>query len=137
MIGLPNPNSINWTLVQTSTSDSAASQKCLNKLIKEKRESDEEKFGPVSCTVETMELIETFCSMHLGANLRLAFLSGTTDTEQCERYHKVDILVHEFCKLFGKTAGPEYACALFLFQTFLNCESLLVMVKNRFTTKPA
>lgn len=35
VLGLPNPNSINWTLVVSSTSDSAATQKRINKLIEE------------------------------------------------------------------------------------------------------
>ena len=44
MLGLPNANSINWTLVKSWTSDSASTQKCLNKLIHVKRHSDEERF---------------------------------------------------------------------------------------------
>ena len=51
MLGLPNPNAINWTLVKSSTSDSAlATHKCLNKLIVERRKlmrkdlDDEERF---------------------------------------------------------------------------------------------
>lgn len=71
MLGLLNPNSMNWTLV-VSSSDSASTQK---RIIKECRQNDEEKFG--SATVETIGLIETFCSMHLGVTLRKAFLSGT------------------------------------------------------------
>ena len=97
MLGLPNPNSINWTLVVSSSSDSASTQKCVNKLIEECRQNDEEKFGPAN--VETIGLIETFCSVHLGVNLRKAFLSGTmeSDDEAGERkYHRVDTLVHEF-----------------------------------------
>lgn len=66
MLGLPHPNSINWTLVVSSSSDSASTQKRINKLIEECRQNDEEKFGPA--TVETIGLIETFCSMHLGVN---------------------------------------------------------------------
>ncbi len=58
MLGLPNANSINWTLVKLSTSDSASTQKRLNKLIKENRKSDEERFGLAACTVETLDLIE-------------------------------------------------------------------------------
>ena len=81
MLGIPNANSINWTLVMSSTSDSASTQKLLNKLIEEKRQSDEEIFGQATCTVEMLDLIETFCSMHLGVNLRKAFLSGTMATE--------------------------------------------------------
>ena len=33
ILSLPNPDSINWTLVVSSTSDSASIQKRLNKLI--------------------------------------------------------------------------------------------------------
>ena len=68
MLGLPNPNSINWTLVVSSTSGTAATQKCINKCIEDCRQIDEERFGPA-----TTETIETFCLMHLGLNLRKAF----------------------------------------------------------------
>lgn len=44
-LGLPNPDSINWTLVVSSTSDSASTQKRVNKLIQDCRNADEEKFG--------------------------------------------------------------------------------------------
>ena len=71
MLGLPNPNSTNWTLVVSSTSDSAATQKCINKCIEDCCQIDEERFGPA--TTETIDVIETFCSMHLGVNLRKLF----------------------------------------------------------------
>ena len=122
-LGLPNPNSINWTLVVSSSSDSAATQKRVNKLIEECRQNDEEKFG--SATVETIELIETFCSMHLGVNLRKAFLVGILESDDEDmgagerKYHKVDTLVHEFCKLFGRTGVPEYASGVVSFPDFL------------------
>ena len=124
MLGLPNPDAINWTLIKSSTSDSASTQKCLNKLIAERRESDEERFGPAVCTGETLlDLIETFCSMHQGVNLRKAFLSGTMETEEADmRYHRVDTFVHEFCKLFGRTGGPEYACGVLSFPEFLDLQ---------------
>ena len=119
-IGMPNPDSINWTLVASSTSDSASSQKRFNKLIEECREKDEATFG--SATLETVELIESFCSMHLGINLRKAFLSGlvSEDVDSCNRKHySVDTFVHEFCKLFGKTGTPEYGCGVLAFPDFL------------------
>lgn len=119
MLGLPNPNSINWTLVVSSTSDSAATQKCINKLIEECRQGDEHRFGPA--TTETIDLIETFCSMHLGVNLRKAFLNGLVDTDDDSerRYHRVDTQVHEFCKLFGKSGVPEYCLGVISFPEFL------------------
>lgn len=122
MLGLPNPNSINWTLVVSSTSDSAATQKRVNKLIEERRQTDEERFGPAS--IETIDVIETFCSMHLGVNLREAFLNGLVDANEenptCERkYHRVDTLVHEFCKLFETLGVPEYCLGVVSFPEFL------------------
>ena len=117
-LGLPNPNSINWTLVVSSTSDSAATQKRINKLIEECRQSDEEKFGPA--TTETIDVIETFCSMHLGINLRKSFLNGLVDIDDSnKRYYRVDILVHEFCKLFGTSGVPEYCSGVVSFPEFL------------------
>lgn len=123
MLGLPNPNSINWTLVVSSTSDSAATQKCMNKLIEDCRQSDEEKFGPA--TIQTIDVIETFCSMHLGVNLRKAFLNGLVDTndDSERRFHRVDTLVHEFCKLFGKSGVPEYCSGVVSFPDFLEIHS--------------
>ncbi len=41
----------------SSISDSAAMQKRVNKLIEDRRETDEEKFGPA-----TMDLVATFCA---------------------------------------------------------------------------
>ena len=55
-IGMPNPDSINWTLIVASSSDSASSQKRFNKLIEECREQDEAKFGPA--TIETVDLVQ-------------------------------------------------------------------------------
>ena len=118
-LGMPNPNSINWTLLVASTSDSASTQKRINKLIEECREEDEAKYG--SATIETVELVENFCSMHLGVNLRKAFLGGTfqSDGLSNRKYHPVDTLVHEFCKLFGKHGTPEYGCGVLTFPDFL------------------
>ena len=116
MLGLPNPNSINWTLVVSSQSDSAACQKLMNRLIEDCRQSDEERFGPA--TIERIDVIETFCSMHLGINLRKAFLVGINNDSE-KRYHRVDTLVHEFCKLFGKLGVPEYCLGVVSFPDFL------------------
>ena len=126
LLGLPNPDSINWTLVVSSTSDSASTQKRVNKLIEECRQGDEEKFG--CATVETIDIIETFCSMHLGVNLRKAFLSGMVpdneDEGTCDRkYHRVDTLVHEVCKLLGKKGVPEYTLGVVSFPDFLALRS--------------
>lgn len=79
---------------------------------------------------EAVELIENFCGMHLGCNLRKAFLAGVksammsddesmTNDADSRIYHKVDTLVHEFHKLFGKSGTPEYGCGSLLFPDFL------------------
>ncbi len=71
---LPNSASINWTMISSSSSDSAATQKKFNKLVEQQREAELEKF---KCATEPgFEIIENFCAMHLGSNLRKAFLAG-------------------------------------------------------------
>lgn len=121
-LGIANANSINWTLLVSSTSDSASTQKKLNKLILERRDADEKQFG--AATIDTFDLIENFCSMHLGVNLRKAFLAGIDieGDDPCavsRKYNCVDTLVHEFCKLFGAHGTPEYACGAQSFPDFV------------------
>ena len=111
-LGIPNAESINWTLLVSSTSDSASTQKCLNRLVEERRQEDAQRFGVA--TAETIGIIENFCSMHLGVNLRKAFLSGMEGTndsgDTSRKYYQVDSFVHEYCKLFGQHGVPEYTC---------------------------
>ena len=46
------------------------------------------------------------------------------ETEEADtRYHRVDTFVHEFCKLFGRTGGPEYACGVLSFPEFLELQA--------------
>lgn len=73
-LNLPDADKINWTLIVSSTSDSASTQKRFNKLLQDKREEDENQFGP-ACQ-NAAEIVENFCYMHLGVNLRKAFLKG-------------------------------------------------------------
>ena len=116
---LPNADKINWTLIRSSSSDSASTQKKFNRLVEKKREEDREKFGLADeCTTE---LVESFCCMHLGINLRKAFFDSEesgVDTASS------DVLVHEFCKLLGKTGGkhgvPEYGHGVNAFPDFLS-----------------
>ena len=44
-LGLPNADANNWSLIQSSTSDSAATQKRFNKLMEECKKADVEEFG--------------------------------------------------------------------------------------------
>ena len=124
-LGLPNSDAINWTLVSSSTSDSAATQKRFNRLIEE-RKDDIERFGE-TCADGALEILGNFCAMHLGSNLRKAFLSATkeasaADQESCSGrdYHPADVLVHECCKLIGKHGTPEYGSGVFEFPDFLD-----------------
>ena len=110
---LPNASRINWTLFISSTSDSAAFQKRLNKLIDDYRVKDQERFG--AATVETIdsELVES-CATHLGINLRKAFPCGICSEEG--RYHPTEKFVHEFCKLSARMVhlSIKVVCVLFL-----------------------
>ena len=60
--------------------------------------------------------------MHLGVNLRKAFLGGIV-SDPCtsaERvHHPVDTFVHEFAKLFGNRGTPEYGLGSISFPDFL------------------
>ena len=121
---LPDANKINWTLIVSSSSDSGSAQKRFNKLLEEKRVEDEEKFGKV-CP-EAFELVENFCCMHLGVNLRKAFLDGIrhvvcSDSSSVYQrdHHPVDVFAHEFCKLLGKHGVPEYGLGVLAFPDFL------------------
>jgi len=128
---LSNPEKINWTLFTSSTSDSASSQKKFNRLVKECQQKDRMKYGPPSA--EATELIENLCAMHLGSNLRKAFLDGTknvafNDADQqggakSQREHySTDTFIHEFCKLFGRQGVPEYGCGIIYFPDFLSLQ---------------
>ena len=121
-LGLPNADKINWTLIASSSSDSASTQKRFNKLLEEERAKDAQRFGEV-CP-EVLELVENFCSMHLGVNLRKAFLDGIrclthTATESCRERYAVDTVIHEFCKLLGKHGVPEYGLGVLAFPDFV------------------
>ena len=70
-LNLPNADSINWTLFSSSSADSASTQKKLNRLLQERRNNDEEEYGPFEDS--GIEIIQNFCAMHLGVNLRKAF----------------------------------------------------------------
>jgi hypothetical protein len=127
-LNLHDPQKINWTLFTSSTSDSASTQKKFNRLVEQCRERDEEAYGPPS--FEAIELIENLCAMHLGSNLRKAFLEGMKRTciqdeavadlsaQQREHDH-TDTFIYEFCKVFGKHGVPEYGCGNLTFPDFL------------------
>ena len=57
VLQLPGADRINWTLIASSTSDCAATQKCFNKLIEDRRDNDALHFG--SATSETLDIVES------------------------------------------------------------------------------
>lgn len=59
-LNFPNPEKINWTCI-SSTSDSAATLKRFNRLLKQSREDDENKFG--STNSDAIELVENLCAI--------------------------------------------------------------------------
>lgn len=97
-----------------------STQEKFNRLVEQYRKRDEEQFGEESH--EAVELVENLCAMHLGSNLRKAFLEGTNDAfdddEGSRKHDPTDALIHEFCKLFGLHGVPEYGCG-FTFTEYL------------------
>ncbi len=91
--------------------------------MEELKKADIEKFGQTSPD-NALDILENFCAMHLGVNLRKAFLSATNASEEesgnAREYHPGDVLVHECCKLIGKCGTPEYGCGVLNFPDFID-----------------
>ena len=124
-LGMKNANSINWSIVGALTSDSAATQKKFNRIAQELKEEDSLEFGDTS-TKEGTEIVSTFCAMHLGINLRHAFMQGSDNVETnsgCRQRFETDITVHEFCKLFGSKGTNECGHGVITFPDFLEVQT--------------
>ena len=129
-LGIPNANSIKLVYVESSTSDSASTQKRFNSLLLRRKEAELEVINTDSESNARLNFVESFCSIHLGVNIRKAFLSGMH--AHCQNvsggnspvYYLVDTFVHQFCKIFGKHGTPEYECGIQEFPDFLTimCE---------------
>lgn len=89
---LPFANSVNWTLFASSSSDSASTQKKFNKLLEERIEHDKVKYGHEG---SGLDLVRNFCAMHLGVNLRKAFVEAVCSTSSGNRHTEIDTFVHE------------------------------------------
>lgn len=66
--------------------------------------------------------------------MRKAFLNGLVDNGDVDsekRYHRVDTLVHEFSKLFGKSGVPEYCVGVISFPDFLEARVFPPQVSNK------
>ena len=111
-LGIPNNKMLNWSMICASTSDSASTQKRLNDLIQQRKDDDMKAF-PVAGN-ESIDIVRSFCSMHLGINLRKAAFV----TAQIEWQEAIDSFVYECCKLFSGHGSPEYGVHI-QFQDFL------------------
>ena len=82
VLKLNDANNINWSCITSSSSDGASTQKRLNKLIEERRAHDRDRYGEPSAPGEnpTTHLVQNFCGMHLGVNLRKAQNAGLSQT---------------------------------------------------------
>ena len=57
-LNLPNADKINWTLIMSSSSDSASTHRRFNKMDEEKREEDKELYGQAGECPNLTELVE-------------------------------------------------------------------------------
>ena len=112
-LGKENHNMLNFSMIRSSTSDSASTQKRLNDLL-EKRKEDDSQILPCANS-ECLEIVRNFCAMHLGVNLRKAFVAAQASDNQ----ESIDTFVYEFCKLFGSHGTLEYAVGCVQFPDFL------------------
>ena len=92
--------------VTSSTSDGAATQGKLNKLLQKEKQSG--------------DIVEYLCSMHLGTNLRVAQVAGIQAYNEAQleeeeakeqegrTYSDVDTVVNATAKLIGEHGAPEY-----------------------------
>ena len=90
--------------VVSSTSDGAATQSRLNKLLEEKINT--------GSSDELRKQIENRCAMHLGVNLRLAEISGIRKFLHESHDSPVDIdkIVHQVVKLVGHACWNPRVC---------------------------
>ena len=77
VLELPGAEGFGWSLVQSSMSDQASTLKRFNKLVEERVQQERVQHG--SSTQEGKHVLELFCGMHLGVNLRSAQIQGLTD----------------------------------------------------------
>ena len=123
--------------IVSSTSDGAATQSMLNRLLE------------VNTMKEQRSIVENKCAMHLGVNLRQAQVKAMSAMssivkddhvaiQKCNnsvsaeeslddelhrkmgrQYNDIDVFVHEICKAFGHLGTPEYGHGASTFRVFL------------------
>ena len=112
-LGIENHSMLNFSMIHSSTSDSASTQKRLNDLL-EKCKGEDSQLLPCANS-ECLEIVNNFCAMHLGVNLRKAFVAA----QASENQESIDTFVYEFCKLFGSHGTLEYAVGCVQFPDLL------------------
>lgn len=75
-LGIRDVQKVGWSLFQSLMSDQASTQKAFNSLVEERRQT-EQNSNPASQdhTDEGRKILETFCGMHVGVNMRTAEVS--------------------------------------------------------------
>ena len=124
-LDIPGANSINWSKFVSSTSDGASTQKCFNRLVEAFRKRDGQRFG--NELGDLKEMVQNFCGMHLGVNLRKAMIVGLGEEE---RSNIIDEFVREFCKLLGHVGCPEYGKGARQFPDYLKAKEVEALEKD-------
>ncbi len=71
-LGIRGADGIGWRLVSSVMSDQASTQKAFNRLVKERADLEQQQSGSLDPNDGAQQMLETFCGMHLGVNLRTA-----------------------------------------------------------------
>ena len=116
-IGIPNTDKIGFRRIKSTMSDSASTQKALNKMIVEKARSEFSEDGG------DPEIVHGYFGMHLGVNLRAAAIKGIDSykvSNHLTTESGVDNVVHATCKLLGHVGtSPEYGLGVVAFPEFI------------------
>ena len=102
-------------------SDSASTQKLFNRLLQQKIDEENEKndIENDSENGNAMHILQMFCGMHLGVNLREAQVSAVKKNVASDSVG-IDKIVHTMCKLIGHLGShPEYGVGVRSFPEFL------------------
>jgi len=71
-LGIKGADTIGWRLIHSVMSDQASTQKAFNRLVKERADLETQERGSLTASESGRSILETFCEMHLGVNLRAA-----------------------------------------------------------------
>ena len=106
-------------------SDQASTQKAFNRVVKDKLEEESAMNGesdPNHGPSPSFNILEAYCGMHVGVNLRAAEVKGLNRhiKETGSPSVGVDLVVHSACKLLGHLGtNPEYGKGVVGFPEFL------------------